>query len=75
MNTVTVMITHKLYNSIILYMNKIIKEIASFLDNQNKEGDVHFELAGLNKDQIDTINNFTKAFNRNGYIPFPLKTK
>ncbi len=56
-------------------MNKTTKQIASLLDSQNKGGKIDFSLSGLNKDQIAMINNFAKAFNREGYVPFPMKIK
>lgn len=56
-------------------MNKIVKEIASVIENINEEGDLDLNIAGLDKEQIDMVIRFSKAFNRSGYIPFPLKAK
>ena len=40
--------------------------------NENK---FDMDIAGLNQEQIEAINNFSKALNRNAFIPFPLKAK
>lgn len=56
-------------------MNKVTRNIAAYLDNQNTKNGIDYSLSGLTKEQIDQINEFSKAFSRTSPIPFPLKIK
>ena len=56
-------------------MNKVTREIAAYLDERNNKNYIDFSLSGLTKEQIDQINEFSKAFSRTSPIPFPLKLK
>ena len=55
-------------------MNKIVKEIASMIENGANENKFDITVSGLNREQIEIINNFSKALGRNAF-PYPLKFK
>ncbi|GKS61378.1 hypothetical protein YTPLAS21_08360 [Candidatus Nitrosocosmicus sp.] len=74
MNIVTVMITHKLFNSIILCMNKITREIANILQDQIDNQTVEIQNNGLSAEQAEEIQKFARSLSRNSpFFPYPLK--
>ena len=57
-------------------MNKIVKEIASMIENGINENKFDMSTSGLSQEQMVVINNFSKSLNRNAWWgPYPLKGK
>ncbi len=54
-------------------MNKITKEIGNILEAQIDNRPYEIQANGLTNEQLEEINKFARAYNRSGFIPFPLK--